>query len=160
MIANPKTTMSSYVTLGVGHEVFAVEVHYVREILEHRPPSHLPHAPHFLVGVIDVRGLTVPVIDMCLKLGLAAAQITENSRILVLEIGMDERRLTIGLLVDRVFEVAEFPTEALRSVPDVGIRWKSEYIRAIGRLRDEFVIIFDMEHLFSSDEVAKLQSVS
>ncbi|MGE5506797.1 MAG: chemotaxis protein CheW [Actinomycetota bacterium] len=150
---------SSYVTMGVGDEVFAVDVKYVSEILDHRPAAHLPHAPPYLVGVIDVRGQTVPVVDLRLKLGLAQGSVSENTRILVLEIDLEDRRLTIGLLVDRVFEVAEFDAGGLDGAPDVGVRWKSEYIRGIGRLRGSFVIIFDMERLFSSEEMASLQAV-
>jgi purine-binding chemotaxis protein CheW len=150
---------SNYVTLGVGDEIFAVDVAIVREILAYRTVAHLPNAPPFLVGVIDVRGCTVPVIALRLKLGLPAASITDDTRILVLEIDVKGRQLVVGLLADQVFEVAEFEIDGLEAAPDVGVRWKSEYIRGIGRLRGEFVIIFDMEHLLSSEDVASLQAV-
>jgi len=149
----------SYVTLGVGDEIFAVDVAIVREILAYRTVVHLPNAPPLLVGVIDVRGCTVPVIALRLKLGLPAVSITDDTRILVLEIDVEGRQLVVGLLADRVFEVAEFEIDGLEAAPDVGVRWKSEYIRGIGRLRGEFVIIFDMEHLLSSEDVASLQAV-
>ena len=151
---------SNYVTLGVGDEIFAVDVAIVREILAYRTVAHLPNAPPFLVGVIDVRGCTVPVISLRLKLGLPAVSITDDTRILVLEIDVKGRQLVVGLLADQVFEVAEFEIDQLEAAPDVGVRWKSEYIRGIGRLRGEFVIIFDMEHLLSSEDVASLQAVS
>jgi purine-binding chemotaxis protein CheW len=150
---------SNYVTLGVGDEIFAVDVAIVREILAYRTVAHLPNAPPFLVGVIDVRGCTVPVIALRLKLGLPAVSITDDTRILVLEINVKGRQLVVGLLADQVFEVAEFEIDGLEAAPDVGVRWKSEYIRGIGRLRGEFVIIFDMEHLLSSEDVASLQAV-
>jgi purine-binding chemotaxis protein CheW len=150
---------SSYVTLGVGDEIFAVDVAIVREILAYRTVVHLPNAPPFLVGVVDVRGCTVPVIALRLKLGLPAVSITDDARILVLELDVDGRQLVVGLLADRVFEVAEFESHALEAAPDVGVRWKSEYIRGIGRLRGNFVIIFDMEHLLSSEDVASMQSL-
>lgn len=159
MSATTVGAVNSYVTLGAGEEIFAVEVKYVREILDHRDVTRLPHAPPYLAGIIDVRGCTVPVINLRVKLGLAAAPVTENTRILVLEITVDGRSLVLGLLADRVFEVAEFETHTLTVAPDVGARWKSEYIRAIGRLRGTFVIIFDMERLFSSDDVASLRAV-
>ena len=120
---------------------------------------HLPNAPPFLVGVIDVRGCTVPVIALRLKLGLPAASISDDTRILVLEIDVEGRPLVVGLLADRVFEVAEFEIDGLEAAPDVGVRWKSEYIRGIGRLRGNLVIIFDMEHLLSSEDVASMQAV-
>lgn len=150
---------SNFVTLGVGDEIFAVDVAIVREILAYRTVAHLPNAPPFLVGVIDVRGCTVPVIALRLKLGLPAVSITDDTRILVLEIDVEGRQLVVGLLADQVFEVAEFEIDGLEAAPDVGVRWKSEYIRGIGRLRGEFVIIFDMEHLLSSEDVASLQAV-
>ena len=84
---------------------------------------------------------------------------TDDTRILVLEIDVKGRQLVVGLLADQVFEVAEFEIDGLEAAPDVGVRWKSEYIRGIGRLRGEFVIIFDMEHLLSSEDVASLQAV-
>jgi purine-binding chemotaxis protein CheW len=150
---------SNYVTLGVGDEIFAVDVAIVREILAYRTIAHLPNAPPFLVGVIDVRGCTVPVIALRLKLGLPAVSITDDTRILVLEIDVEGRQLVVGLLADRVFEVAEFEIDGLEAAPDVGVRWKSEYIRGIGRLRGNLVIIFDMEHLLSSEDVASMQAV-
>ncbi|CAK0757590.1 purine-binding chemotaxis protein CheW [uncultured Gammaproteobacteria bacterium] len=146
----------SYVTLGVGDDVFAVDVTYVREILDYRPISGLPHAPPFLVGMIDVRNRTVPVVDLRRKLGFPNAVATDKSRILVLEIPAEGRPLALGLLCDRVFDVAEFNTLGLEAAPEVGVGWKSEYIKAIGRWRGQFVIIFDMERLFSTHEVASL----
>src|SRR6516165_6640991 len=104
---------TSYVTLGVGDEIFAVDVAIVREILAYRAVVHLPNAPPFLVGVIDVRGCTVPVIALRLKLGLPAVSITDDTRILVLEIDVEGRQLVVGLLADRVFEVAEFEIDGL-----------------------------------------------
>ena len=150
---------SNFVTVGVGDEIFGVDVANVREILAYRTVVHLPNAPPLLVGVIDVRGYTVPVIALRLKLGVPAVSITDDTRILVLEIDVEGRQLVVGLLADRVFEVAEFEIDGLEAAPDVGVRWKSEYIRGIGRLRGEFVIIFDMEHLLSSEDVASLQAV-
>ncbi len=149
----------SYVTLGVGDDVFAVDVTYVREILDYRPITSLPHAPSFLVGMIDVRNRTVPVVDLRCKLGFPIASVTDTSRILVLEIPINNRPLSLGLLCDRVFEVAEFDTLGLEAAPEVGVGWKSEYIKAIGRWRGLFVIIFDMERLFSTHEVANLDGV-
>ncbi|MBF0175057.1 MAG: chemotaxis protein CheW [Magnetococcales bacterium] len=158
MTANPVTPPSSYVTLGVGEDRFAVGVQTVREILDNsRPMAHLPNAPAFLQGVIDVRGCMVPVVDLCLKLGLPASTPTDDTRILVLDFTLVGRVLVVGLLVDRVFEVAEMQTDDLNVVPDIGIHWKSEFIQAIGRLDGRFIVILDLEHLFNSTEIASLK---
>jgi purine-binding chemotaxis protein CheW len=153
-------TASSYVTLALGEEVLAIEVEIVREILDSIPITRLPIAPPYLSGVIDVRGATVPVIDLRVKLGLPPAPATQDTRILIVNLTHEGRDLVIGLHVERVFEVAEFETEALQTVPDIGERWESEYIRAIGRLREQFVIIVDPLKLFTSHQIDSIPGAS
>jgi purine-binding chemotaxis protein CheW len=153
-------TASSYVTLALGDEVLAVEVGIVREILDNIPITRLPIAPPYLSGVIDVRGATVPVIDLRVKLGLPPAPATQDTRILIVNLTHEGRDLVVGLHVERVFEVAEFATEALQTVPDIGERWESEYIKAIGRLREQFVIIVDPLKLFSSHQIDSMPGAS
>lgn len=148
---------ASFVTLGIGEDRFAVGVHTVREILDNsRPVAHLPNAPAFLRGVIDVRGCMVPVVDLRMKLGLPTGGHTDDTRILVLDLTIADRSLVVGLQVDRVFEVAEFQTNSLNTAPDIGVRWNSAFIKAIGRWDGRFVVILDLEHLFSSLEIACL----
>jgi purine-binding chemotaxis protein CheW len=147
---------TQFVTLGIGREVFAVPVGTVLEILDHRPIFRLPDAPAYLIGLIDVRGRGVPVIDLRVKLGLPAIEATETTRILVLEVPMTGRRLVMGLMADRVFEVAALGEQQIEPPPDIGIRWRSDYIRGIGRHGDGFVIILDLDRLFSSEEAALL----
>ena len=107
----PAAANSSFVTLRAGGENFAIEVCFVREILEYSPITPLPQAPPFLLGVINVRGCTVPVVDLCIKLGLPTVPVSVDTRILVLEITVAGPQLVVGLLVDKVFEVAEFEAE-------------------------------------------------
>ena len=144
---------TSYVTLALGQEVCAVEVGIVREILDTGPITRVPNAPSFLAGVIDVRGSTVPVIDLRVKLGMISAPVTPDTRILVTDLSVDGRVLSVGLQVERVFEVAQFEAGSLQSPPDVGGGWRSEYIKAIGRLRGDLVIVFDLPNLFSAREI-------
>jgi purine-binding chemotaxis protein CheW len=145
-----------FVTLGVDQDVFAVPVGSVQEILDMRPLFRVPNAPPYLVGLIDVRGQGVPAIDLRVKLGVAATPATETTRILVLEVPVQGRRLVMGLIADRVIEVATLGDRQIAPPPDIGVRWRSDYIRGVGRHRDRFVIILDLERLFSSDEIAYL----
>lgn len=147
---------AQYVTLGIDHEVFAVPVDGVQEILDVRTVSKVPNAPAFMLGMIDVRGRPVPVIDLRTKFGLASRDSDQNTRIVVLDVGVDGKPLTLGLLADRVFEVAALDEDAVEPPPDIGVRWRSDYIRGIGRRGDGFVIVFDLARLFSSDETAFL----
>lgn len=144
---------AQFVTLGVDQEVFAVPVEAVVEILDMRPMFRLPDAPAFLAGLIDVRGRSVPVIDLRTKLGLPALDVTETTRILVLEIGTPAQVLVIGLIADRVFEVLTLDRQQIGAPPDIGVPWRCDYISGVGRRQGGFVIIFDLPRLFSSNEL-------
>jgi len=153
------SSSQSFVTLGIGSEVFAVEVEFVREILGFREISLLPKAPAFVAGVIDVRGKTVPVVNLRLKLGLQTAEVTEQTRILVLELDLEKGPVSVGLLADQVFEVAEIEHDEVEETPDVGVAWNSDYIRGISRLRGNFVILFDIKKLFASAELTAISAL-
>ncbi|HWT96333.1 MAG TPA: chemotaxis protein CheW [Terriglobales bacterium] len=141
-----------FVTLGIGQEVFGVPVSAVLEILDMRPMFRLPEAPPYLAGLIDVRGRGVPAIDLRVKLGLPPVPATENTRILVLEVTVGERQVILGLIADRVIEVISLVLEDIEPTPEIGLRWRSDYIHGIGRRNDSFVIIFDLPSLFSREE--------
>jgi purine-binding chemotaxis protein CheW len=150
------TIDTQFVTLGIDREVFAVPVETVLEILDMRELFRVPDAPAHLAGLIDVRGRSVPVIDLRVKLGLPAKAITEGTRIMVLEIPIAGRQLVLGLVADRVYEVASLDGGRLEPPPDIGTKWRSEYIRGVGRRGEHFVVVFDLGRLFASDEQAFL----
>lgn len=152
------TDESQYVTLGIDREVFAIPVARVQEILDPCPISRLPHAPAYLLGMIDVRGRGVPVIDLRTKLGLPAAEATSSTRILVLEVEVAGRDLVLGLQADRVFEVTGLDGGTLDPPPEVGVRWRSEYIVGVGRRNGAFVVVFDLSRLFASEDACLLGS--
>jgi purine-binding chemotaxis protein CheW len=147
---------AQFVTLGIDREVFAVPVETVLEILAMRPMFRLPEAPPYLAGLIDVRGRAVPVIDLRLKLGLPPAATTESTRMLVLEVPLAGRNVVLGLIADRVFEVAKIGAQQIEPPPDIGVHWRSDYISGVGRRNDGFVIIFALSRLFSTEEAAYL----
>jgi purine-binding chemotaxis protein CheW len=147
---------TQFVTLGIDREVFAVPVATVQEIFDMRPVFRVPDSPAYFAGLIDVRGRAVPVIDLRVKLGLPAMTATENTRIVVLGVEVKERPLVLGLIADRVFEVVALNTDAITPPPDIGVKWRSDYIRGIAHRGDSFVIVFDLVRLFSSEEIAVL----
>jgi len=152
------TDGTQFVTLGIGRELFGIEVAAVREILDFRTITPLPHAPGYLLGMIDVRGATVAVIDLRAKLGLSKADINEHTRILVLELSLANGPGLLGLVADRVCEVAALDGGLLEAPPEIGIRWRSDYIKGVGRRGDEFVVIFNLDRLISSEESALIQT--
>jgi purine-binding chemotaxis protein CheW len=145
---------AQFVTLGIDREVFAVPVDTVLEILDMRELFRMPDAPAHLAGLIDVRGRSVPVIDLRKKLGMPAATVTEGTRIMVLEVAIAGRQLVLGLIADRVYEVAPLDGGRLEPPPDIGTKWRSDYISGVGRRGEHFVVVFDLARLFASDEHA------
>lgn len=151
---------TQFVTMGIDREVFAINVDAVREILDARQISRLPNAPAALLGLIDVRGQAVPVMDLRVKLGLPPAAATEHTRIVVLDIELDKGSLLLGLLADRVFEVTGLTDGTVTPPPEIGVRWRSQYIQGIGRRGQDFVIVFDLAHLLTAEDVALLDGRS
>jgi purine-binding chemotaxis protein CheW len=159
------STESQFVTLGLGDEVFAVSVAFVREILDYQAPFAIPDGPGYLLGLTDVRGRGTPTIDLRLKLGLPRIEPTQTTRILVLDVPLADRVLSLGLVADRVIEVVSFAVEQIETAPDIGVPWRSDYIQGVVR-RDTsagkggFVVIFDLERLLTSQDAAILSQAA
>jgi purine-binding chemotaxis protein CheW len=148
-----KTPMQ-VVTFGLGEEVFAVPVTMVREILDYRPAFRVPNGPAWMLGITDVRGQGVPMIDLRMRLGLSAVEPTLVTRVLIVDVMLADRMLSLGLVVDRVIAVATFERERLEAAPDIGLRWRSDYIAGVVREADGFVVIIDAAQVFSNDDGA------
>ena len=140
---------SQYVTFSLDNEVFAVPVSVVREILDHEDAFKIPHGPDYLLGLRDVRGQGVPVVDLRLRLGMTRTERTPHTRLLVLDVQIGERMLTLGLVADRVYEVTPFRSDEVEGAPDIGVTWRSDYIAGVVRRNGSFVVIVDLARLFS-----------
>ena len=144
---------TQYLTCSVGDEVFAIAVVQVREVLDVCPFSRVPNMPPFVRGMISVRGKAVPVIDFRVKFGMPPAEATDSTRIVVLEVVVESRPLVIGALTDRVYEVTSLDSGEIDPPPEIGTRWRSEIIRGIGRCRDKFVIVLNLNKVFTMDDL-------
>jgi purine-binding chemotaxis protein CheW len=153
---NEIRTASQCVTFCLGPEVFAVPVSMVREILDYRDAFRIPDGPAFLLGLIDVRGHGVPVVDLRAKLGMEPTPTTPSTRIMVVDVPLNSRVLALGLVADKVLEVATFAAAEVEPAPDLGIPWRSEYIDGVVRRHEGFVVLFDLPRLLSAADVAKL----
>jgi purine-binding chemotaxis protein CheW len=156
MTMNSKNQEAQYVTFALGDEVFAVPVEIVREILDFAEPFKIPNGPDYLLGLRNVRGQGVPTIDLRLKLGLSKTIVTPNTRVLVLDVPVDDRILSLGLVADRVFEVTPFRGDQIQDPPDIGIRWRSDYIHGVVRRETGFVVIIDLASLLSLEDATLL----
>lgn len=147
-------TEAQFVTFSLGEEIFAVPVEVVREILDHEDAFKIPHGPDYLLGLRDVRGQGVPVIDLRVRLGMVPMVKTPHTRILVLDVPVEGRVLALGLVADRVYEVVPFLRDQIEDAPDIGIQWRSDYISGVVRRNGGFVVIIDLARLFSDSGAA------
>lgn len=143
-------------TLGLDGEIFAVEADIVREILDRVPITEVPNARPFVGGLINVRGKVVPLVDLRVKFDMSPTTSTIDTRIVVIEIDLGGEPTIIGILADKVYEVTEVAGSALEETPRIGMRWRTDFIRCVGKRADDFIIILDIERVITSDEKAYL----
>lgn len=149
-----------YLTLGLAAEVLALPVQQVREILEVLPVARLPHAPAHLLGMIDVRGQSVPVIDLALLLGLEVRGDTESTRIVVIETDAAGELTVFGAKADLVFEVTVLDSAELEAAPQIGGRWRRDVLAGIGRCNGAFVVVLDPARLLDAEQSASLAAAA
>ncbi|MDR3509799.1 MAG: chemotaxis protein CheW [Caulobacteraceae bacterium] len=147
---------TQFVTFSLDKEIFAAPVAQVREILDYAPAFKIPNGPSYLLGLIDVRGQGVPTLDLRMRLGMQAVPPTPQTRILVLDVALADRTLTLGLVADRVFEVVAFFPDQIEAAPDVGVTWGSDYIAGVVRRPEGFVVLVDIAKLLSAEETKAL----
>lgn len=147
-------------TLALDGEIFAVEAEIVREILDQVPITEVPNARPFVGGLINVRGKVVPLVDLRVKFGMERRAATIDTRIVVIEVDLDGESTILGILADKVYEVTEIAAEALEDTPRIGMRWRSEFIRCIGKRNADFIIVLDIDRVISTNETAYLGSTS
>ena len=154
------TETTQYLTFKLSDEVFAVDVAKVREILDFTPATKVPGTPDFMRGVINVRGNVVPVVDMRLKFGLSKTEKNVDTCIVVMEIAVEEEATILGALVDSVQEVFELEANQIEPPPRMGTKWRTEFIKGIGKRNNELIIILDIDKVFSSHELGIVQEAT
>jgi len=148
------TETRQYITFRLGDELFALDVSQVREVLETSRITRVPAAPEYMRGVVNVRGEATPVVDLRLRFGLPAVADTVQTRIVVMELNLDGESTVLGGVADSVHEVIELEPGSLAPPPRIAQRWRTEFIQGMGKRGDDFVIILDMNAVFSSAELA------
>jgi purine-binding chemotaxis protein CheW len=160
MEENNTVSSQQYVTFSLGEELFGVEVSRAREILSLTPVTSVPQTPEYLLGVINLRGQVVPVVDMRLKLGLTAGADTEDTCIIVVDVQIDGEVITVGALADAVREVMDIRSDQIEPPPRLGTRLNTEFINGMGKVDEQFMILLNIDKIFNSDEFAWVQDAA
>lgn len=148
-----------YVTFGLGEELFGIEVTRAREILSLVSVTKVPQTPDYLLGVINLRGQVVPVVDLRIKLGMPEAEMTRDSCIIVMEVQVNDETLIVGGLADSVREVLELHDDQIEPPPRMGLKLKTEFIAGMGKVDEQFLILLEIDRVFSSEELAMVQEM-
>ena len=145
----PTTTMRA-LTLRLDDELFAIEAGSVREILDLVPVTEVPNASPFATGLINVRGRVVPLANLKVAFGMPNAEADKDTRIVVIETEIDGEPTVVGVLADKVYDVTDIEPAAIEEAPRVGMRWRSDYVRGIGKRQGTFIIIPDLDRIFET----------
>ncbi|MBN1251484.1 MAG: chemotaxis protein CheW [Bacteroidales bacterium] len=145
--------IKSYLTFKLGDEVFACHVNKLLHILEIPEITEVPGSPLYMNGIIDLRGSVLPIIDARVKLGMPPIEFTKDTCIIVMDITLDDDNLLVGVLVEAVLEVLEFEDDKILPPPNLGKKYKSEYIEGIVKKDDHFIMLLDIDTVFSLDEI-------
>jgi len=137
-------------TIRLEDELFAVEASRVREILDLVPITEVPSAPAFVGGLINVRGRVVPLADLRVMFGMDRPEPDQDTRIVVMEVDIDGEPTIAGILADKVHDVTDIEAASIEEAPKVGMRWRPEFVKGIGKRNGGFIIIPDMERIFET----------
>lgn len=147
-------TTRQYLTFTLATEQYAVPVEDVQEVLEFTSVTRVPRTQPFMRGVINLRGSVVPVIDLRLKFGLEATEKTISTSIVVLEVDLGGTDITVGALADSVQEVISLDETMIEPPPRVGTQIDTAFIRGIGRQEGSFIIVLDIDRIFSEEDIS------
>ena len=149
MMTEVEESSRQVLMLGLAGEMFALDARQVREILDPVPVTRVPGAQSFVSSVLNVRGKVIPLADLRVRFGMPPASITSDSRFIVLEIDLAGEPTTIGIVADKVYEVTDLDTSTLQKAPPIGMRWRPEFIAAIAKWKDEFIIVPNMKQILN-----------
>src|SRR6204780_5968944 len=152
------TETRQYLTFKLGNEIFATDVAKVREVLDYTDITAIPRTPDFMSGVINLRGSVVPVVDLRLCFGMSRTDRTRNTCVVVVEVLLDNESTVIGALADSVEEVIDLEPDQIQPPPRIGTHIRTDFIKGMGKREAQFVMILDIDRVFSSEDMAAVRS--
>jgi purine-binding chemotaxis protein CheW len=143
-----------FLTFRLGAEEYGIEILKVQEIRSYEPPTRIANSASYFKGVVNLRGVIVPIVDLRLKFGCESAEYNSFTVVIVLNI----RGRVVGAVVDSVSDVLELPGEAVRPAPEINAAVDTSYITGIANVSDRMLILMDIEALMSSADMGLIES--
>lgn len=148
--------LMQYLTFTLGDEVFAMDITTVREIIQQSGMTVVPLMPNFVRGVINLRGAVVPVIDLQARFGRPTAQVGKKTCIIIFDASHSGEKQELGLMVDAVREVIDIAPSQIEPPPQFGTSIQREFIRGMGKVEGEFIVILAPERALNIDDMVSL----
>jgi purine-binding chemotaxis protein CheW len=152
--ASVTTNLREFLAFKLGTEEYGIDILRVQEIRSYEEPTRIANAPAFIKGVVNLRGVIVPIIDMRMKFNLEQANYDDFTVVIVLNIGSR----VVGMVVDAVSDVITLKPDQLRPVPEFNSSIASDHILAIGAVENRMLILVDIEKLMTSSEMGLIES--
>jgi purine-binding chemotaxis protein CheW len=149
-----------YLTFMLGGEIFAIGILRIKEIIEYGQLTEVPRMPEFIRGVINLRGSVVPVIDLGARFGKQPSNISRRTCVVIIEIEHESEQQVVGVMVDAVNEVLDIPPEQVEPAPNFGANIRADFIQGMGKVEGKFVIILNVNHVLSLDEMSTLAGIA
>ena len=145
-----------FLTFTLGHEEYGIDILKVQEIRGYETPTRIANSPAFIKGVINLRGVIVPIVDLRIKFNLGEPTYDQFTVVIILNIG----RRVVGVVVDGVSDVIQLSASNLRPAPEFGATLDTRYILGLGTIEERMIIVVDIEQLMSSQEMALVEAVA
>ena len=152
--ARQAQTAGEYLMFRLGGEEYGIDILKVQEIRSYEQPTRIANAPAFLKGVVNLRGVIVPIIDLRVKFGCESVEFNGFTVVIVLNV----KGRVLGAVVDAVSDVMELAAEAVKPAPDIATAVDTSYITGIGSVGERMLILIDIESLMSSEELGLIDA--
>jgi purine-binding chemotaxis protein CheW len=155
-VAGQPAVASEYLTFRLGAEEYGIDILRVQEIRSYEEPTRIANAPHFIKGVVNLRGVIVPVVDLRIKLGCEKVEYNGFTVVIVLNV----RGRVVGAVVDSVSDVLELASELIKPAPEMNTTMDTSFITGIASVGERMLILMDIEALMSSPDMGLMDSGS
>ncbi|CDG82626.1 chemotaxis protein CheW [Janthinobacterium agaricidamnosum] len=152
VVANP----AEYLAFTLGQEEYGIDIQKVSEIRSYEAPTRIANAPQFVMGVVNLRGIIVPIVDMRIKFNLGTPVYDQFTVVIILNIG----NRVVGMVVDRVSDVTTLLPEQIKPAPDIGGALDTDYVIGLGTLDERMLILVDIDLLMSGAEMSLIERIA
>ena len=147
---------AEYLAFTLGQEEYGIDIQKVSEIRSYETPTRIANAPEFVKGVVNLRGIIVPIVDMRIKFNLGTPSYDQFTVVIILNIG----HRVVGMVVDRVSDVTTLTHEQIKPAPEIGSAINTDHIVGLGTIEDRMLILVDIDKLMSSSEMGLIDKLA